>query len=245
MLHGVGDIWVSPTTAPAGIGERVIQPLELFSFSFAQDVTKLEAKAQKKGVLKTIASAQGEVTSTLTLSTQFGDWSHLEFFTNQFATPVTNVAIPVLKTGRVPATSPYEITDAAITSGNAAGVYAYMSDGADPGYLTVGTSTPSAGEFIASNGKITLHSSAAGRLITYMVPTTVSSTERLGGAIVDSYGTIELWGTVYGTNWRIHFPSLTFSTAPSLEFTGDVGTLQVEFSANTPVGSDQPYNIYR
>ncbi len=247
LFSGVGDCYAKTLSAPTGIGQNVIVPLELFDFSFTTDSTPLEAKAQKKGIKKTVASAIGEVTSTLTLSTQLIRWSPLGFFFNQFSVSVGSVSIPVLKGGTVPSSAPYEVSDADITTSNDEGVYVYLYDGDESTYLkTVAIAPANATEVQVdgTNGKLIFHSSAAGKKFAYTLPVTETNVKRIGGARGDQYGTIEFWGTVYGPEYRIHFPSLDFKSTPSIELTGDVATLSVEFSANVVDGDDEPFRLY-
>lgn len=253
LFHGIGDPWVKTTNLTSGtIGEEVILPLELFEFEFNSEVESLEAQSMgRNGVQKTIASAPGAETSTLVLRTQLGRWDHLGFFLNQFQQQVASINIPILKIGTVPATADYEIGDAGITAGTAAGVYVHVYDGANSGYRTKAATpaSPSAGEVgvDGTNNKLVFHSSDAGKTVAYTLPVAQTNVGYYGGtraASADSYGTIEFWGTLFGTEDRIYFPSLDFSTRPSLNFAGDVATLEVEFSANTPSGADFPYTIY-
>jgi hypothetical protein len=253
MFYGVGDTWVktknlTSNTASGAIAQEVIIPLYLFDFEYTEDSTSLEAKGQIKGVKKTLASAVGEVTSTVKLSTQFINWSQLGFFLNQFSGSQASVAIPVLKSGKVPASSPYEVVDTGIASGTASGIYVYVSDDDNSSYRTITSGTVAAGQVKVdtTGNKLVFHSSDAGKSFVYTLPTTYTNKETYGGeGGIDKYGTIEFRGTLYGTEDRIYFPSLDIKTSPSLSFTGDVATLEVEFSANTTGSNLYPYTIYR
>lgn len=250
MFYGVGDTYAKTKNNVGAIDQNIIVPLYLFDFEYTEDATALEAKGQVKGVKKTLASATGEITSTLRLSTQFVNWSQLGFFLNQLPSTQASVNIPVLKTGRVPATAPYEVADAGITALTASGVYVYISDDDDPSYreiITTGTVALGEVEVDSTAGSLTFHSSDAGKPFVYTLPVAQTNKQSYGGAGGDKYGTLEFWGTMYGTEDTIYFPSLDYKTTPSLAFTGDVATLEVEFSANVSVsdGDLYPYRIYR
>jgi hypothetical protein len=247
LFHGIGDPFIKTKSAPAGPGQNIILPLEIFSFDFSTDSNSLEAKSQKKGIIRTIASAVGESTGTLKLSSQYGNWGHLGFFLNQLPTVVAEVSIPVLKTGTVPSESPYEITDAGITTATVDGIFVYLFDGQDSQYLKKVGTTPTGYEVEVDTTahKLIFPAALDGKLFTYTIPVTETNVQRYGGATGDKYGTIEFWGTIYGTEDRIHFPSLDFKTTPSISLTGDVATLEVDFSANVSSGDDEPYVIYK
>jgi hypothetical protein len=248
MFYGIGDMWAETNAAPSDIAENVMLPLQLFDFEFTQDATSIEAKAQKNGIKKVIASAIGEITGTVKLSTQFGNWSHLEFFLDQFSNTESSVAIPVLKSGTVPSSSAYEVSDAGITTGTASGIYVYVYDDQDSGYRTkAGTSSPDPGEVYVdtTNNKLVFNAADAGKTISYTLPVTHTSGKSLGGAINDQYGALSFYGTIYGPEWTIYFPNLTRKTMPSITLNGDVASLEVEFTANLVPGYDAPYKIYK
>jgi len=248
LFHGIGDPFIITKTAPAGVDQNIILPLELFSFDYTTDSSALEAKSQKKGIRRTIASAVGESIGTLKLSSQYGNWGHLGFFFNQLPSVVSSVKIPILKTGTVPATGPYEVTDVGITAGNASGIYVYLFDDQDSTYLKKVAIAPADGTEVqvdTTANKFVFHSSLAGKSFTYTMPTTETNVERYGGATGDKYGTIEFWGVIYGTEDRIHFTSLDFKTTPPISLAGYVATLEVDFSANVTAGDDEPFRIYK
>lgn len=245
LFYGVGDIYALTTEAPDDIGEQVILPLELFEFELSTDSTELEAKSMRGGVLTTIASAVGETTYTLTLSTQYGNWSHLEFFLNQFASTDATATVPVLTSGTVPTGSPYEVVDADLTT--ATGVYVYVYDGQESGYRTIATAAPTAGEVQVDTAatKLVFHSSDAGKAFAYTKNITETNIKRLGGAKGDTYGTFSVIGKIYGPEWTIYLPSCNFKSTPTISLSGDVSTLTVECSANVPAGADLPYYLYK
>ena len=249
MFYGVGDTYAKTKTAPVD-GQNVIIPLYLFDFEYVEDTSPLEAKGMIKGVKRTLASAPGSVTTTVKLSTQLINWSQLGFFTNQFAS-VQSVVIPVLKTGHVPIAAPYEVQDDGIVAGNASGIYVYVSDENDPSYRKIVTAAPppAVGEVKIDSAahKLVFHSSDAGKPFSYTFPANNANKQSYGGAGGGKWGAIEFWGTVYGTEDIIHFPHLDFKTSPSFNFTGDVATLSVDFSANLSIGDGDiyPYRLYK
>lgn len=247
IFYGVGDLWVKTLVAPSLPAQNVIIPLELFEFELTADSTSIEGKAQKKGVKKIIGSAIGEVNYTIRLSGQLARWDQIGFFLGQLNGSKASVSIPVLKSAVVPATSPYEITDAAITTGTAAGVYVYLIDGDNSTYIKTGGSAASGVVQVdGSGGKLVFHSSAAGKSVQYTVPVAETNQAYYGGDNTNTLGNFELWGTVYGPEFRIYVPSITLKTKPSLSFTGsDVATLEVEGTANV-IGTDiDPFYLYR
>jgi hypothetical protein len=248
LFYGIGDAYAK-TTELAGttLAQEVITPLFLFEFEYSEDSEALEAKGQIKGVRRTLASAMGEVTSTLRLSTQLVNWSQLGFYLNQMPGQAASTSIPVLKSAIVPASGAAEISDAAIVSGTVDGVYVYISDGANPGYRKKVSEAPAAGEVQVDGtaNKLIFHSSDAGQAAYYTIPVTETNVDYYGGANTGKFGTIEFRGVMYGTEDRIWFPSLDFKTTPSFSLSGDVATLEVEFTPNVVGVNNYPYIIYK
>lgn len=246
-FFGWGDAYIKTKNVITGMGgETVILVFEGSSLSLEQSSTDIEAKSWQKGQLKTKRSAVGEVTYTLAMATQFANWQHLGFALDEFASTSSNVVIPILKSGIVPLTSPYEISDAAITVDNAALVQAQVTERGTWGeaqYLPT--------QATATAGKLTLTSAFAGAPISYTVPVSYAGTvETLGvNPNAERYGALELWFKVYGDAdypkglW-FNFPLITRKGLPNLNFSDSPVTLEMSFGAGVPSGSDTPYRIY-
>lgn len=247
IFYGVGDLWVKTLVAPSLPAQNIIIPLDLFEFELTADSSSIEGKAQKKGVKKIIGSAIGEVDYNLKLSGQLARWDQIGFFLGQLSKTASSISLPVLKSATVPSSSPYEITDAAITTGTAAGVYVYLLDGEASTYIKTGGSAASGvAQVDGSGGKLVFHSSAAGKSVVYTVPVAETNQAYYGGDNDNTLGNFELWGTVYGPEHKIWVKNLTIKTKPSLSFTGsDVATLEIEATANVTGSDIEPYVLFK
>lgn len=257
MLSGLGDTYAQTLNLSGGATAQRLIELFLFDFNFVSESEQLEAQAYVGGVRRTKSSAEASVTDTLTLSTQYVDWSQMGFALDEFPTTESNLIWPGLKPETVPTSGAFEIADAAITVANDAYIKVYVNAfGAwgQPGFLTrtadASTAPANASEVQVdtTNNKLIFESSLAGAPISYTVPTTYTTIESYGGAnSPTSYGKISFRGKLFSPestdNWGIYFPSLSRQSRPNFELTGDVPTLSIDFAAETPSGWPKPYQI--
>lgn len=247
-FFGWGDAYLKTKNVITKMGgETVILAFEGSALSLEQGSNEIEAKSWQKGQLKTKRSAIGEVTYTLTMATQFANWQHLGFVLDEFASKTSGVVIPALKTANVPTATPFNVTDAAITAGNASLVKVQVSERGSWGearYLA-------ADEAAVAAGGITLDDIFAGAPISYTVPVPYSGTvETLGvNPAAERYGALELWFKVYGDAdypkglW-FNFPLITRKGLPNLNFSDSPVTFEMKFGAGVPSGANTPYRIY-
>lgn len=245
MLTGIGDLVVKTT----GLTNNLLVPVYPFNWSYSAESTRLDAKGQVAGRLRTLQGTAGEETNTLTMSTQYTDWITLGLFLDQQSQVETAPVIPTTKTGVVPSVSPFTIADASIVSGNLSTITAYVTSvsGGIETRTVITTGTVAAGQVLVAAGTLTFHSSDAGKSVGYQISLTYANTKSYGGQNTNKYGNLEMWGKLYPTNNPIWFPSVDIVTKPSIELTGDVATLEIELTPNIPVGLagwTEPYKIF-
>ena len=257
MLQGLGDTYAQTLNLSGGTTAQRIIELFLFNFNFTSESETQEALGQVGGQLRTKSSAEGTVTDTLTLSTQFVDWAQLGFTVDEFPKTETNLIWPGLKPVTVPTTTPFEISDATITPANDNFFFAFVNAfGAwgQPGSLVrtadATTAPANAGEvqIDTANNKLVFHSSLAGAPVSYTAPTTYTTIQAYGGpGTATKYGKISFRGKLFTPesteNWGIYFPSLSRNGRPNFEITGEVPELSIPFAAETPSGWEKPYQI--
>ena len=255
MLSGIGDLFAKTTGLSGGATAQRMVPLFLSQFEFTQEAESKEAKGFVAGKLVTKSTAEATVTSTLKISSEYTDWMQLGLSLDQFSRVLTSEKILVLKTATVPSSSPYEIADAAVTSGNTNDIFAAISEAGtwgQPKPLPRATTaaTPSAGQVgvDTTNNKLIFNSAQAGASITYTVPETLATVEGYGGSgTLSRIGNLEFWGKIYtptaSEGFTIYFPQLQRKSRPTITIANDVPTLEVEFGAVAPAGWEEPYKI--
>ncbi len=247
-LTGAGQLFVRTTNMTNSLrGENLIFPLCVASFEMSFDTQLAEAKCLIDGTRQITSAAITEQTATVNLNFEFADFNVLGFAYDELPQLGTAVPIPVLKTATVPATTPFEINDTDITAGNAASVLAYNAT--TKTFLKRATAAPTAGEFQAAAGKITLAAAAAGQVIQYSTLKTFASVQTLGvGQQADSFGVLEFWGMLYqgdGERYLINIPRLSRVGTPNISISGDIAEIAVEFRASVPAGARKPYALYK
>lgn len=242
FIKGVGAIAAQTIT----LTDNLLFPFFPFNFEYARETAKVEAKGQVFGTLQTLASAPGEVTDTLTLSTQYLDWATLGFFLNEREVAETAPVIPVLKSAQIPATGALEINDSAI---DATTTYVAVADATDGIQVrTMVSGSPTEGTVKRASGKLTFHASDTGKLAYYQVNQSHQDTKSYGGTNVNKLGTFQLIGKTYPDENIIIFPSVDFTGTPTITASGtDASTLELSLTPNTPtsLGYTVPYKIYK
>lgn len=255
MLSGIGDMYVRTTALSGGTLAQKMIPLFLFQFEFAQEAEQKEAQGFVSGKLVTKSTAEGSVTSTVRISTQYVDWMQLGLALNQFPRVLTSETVTTLKTATVPTSSPYEIADTAITTGNTNFIFVTIAEpdtNNQPRTLTRAATpaSPATGEVgvDTTNNKLVFNAAQAGAAIAYTVPSTLATVQGYGGSgNLSTIGNIEFWGKIYSPTasqgMLIYFPNLQRSTRPTLTLSNDVPTLECEYGAIAPSGWTEPYKI--
>lgn len=249
MITGIGDIYAKTKNLSAN---NFIFPFYPFNFELSADSSPIEAQGQAQGTLKTLASAKGPVSYTLTLSTQYIDFETLAFMLNERPDTDTTVDLYNTKTtATIPANSPYEIADAAITTSTDQSIFAYVSDSADgfQARTMILTGSVAAGQVLVNgtDGKLVFHSSDAGKTVTYYKPVTATNRRFVGGENTNTVGQFELWGTMEPLGVPVYFPSIDLSGEPTITMNGtDATELSISGTANVPVtlGYSKPYKIF-
>ena len=251
-LFGFGDAYLKTKNAPNANIPQNILVFEGSGLEFASDVSEIEAKSYSKGVLKTKRTAIGEETNTLTLTTQFLDWSHLQFVHDEYASTSNDIRVPVLKTATVPESAPYAIDDPALTSAD--DVYVYIGERGDwgeAGYIETNTTAATADTVYVdtTNSQLVFNASYAGAPVGYTTPNTYTTVETIGlETEVGRFGALELYFKSFNSQdypdglW-FHFPTLTRKGKPSINFADSPIQVSLEFGVATPTGRSLPYEI--
>ncbi len=255
MLSGVGQLAVITKNLNAtAFGQNIFFPGLFVDFQYNLETTSKEAKAWIEGRKKTVASAIGEETYTLTLSYEYLDWSHLGFAYDEIPQSSSNVPLPIIKTGTVPSSAPYEVADAEISVTNGSSIKIHISERGgwgEAGYRKkAATLTPASGEFAVDTTakKLIFHSSDAGAPFQYVIEKTYTSLPSIGyEATANSYGALSFIGKGYGPQFAngvyIYLPTITRQKAPSLQ-TNDVPVFEMEFGCAVPAGKRVPHQFF-
>lgn len=254
MLAGVGELGIftlDQTTKT--LGQEIFFPGQFFNFSYEGEAESKEAKAWVAGRRKTVSSAVGDETYTLTLSFQYLDWLHLGFAYDEIPKTSSNVTIPIIKSATIPTSTPYEIVDADITVENSTSIKAYIpqrGSWGEAGYRKRVGAAPAAKEFQVdtANDKLVFHSSDAGAVVQYSILKTYSTIDSIGyESEADSFGKLSFLGKGYGPEFPngiiIYLPSITRSSIVSMT-TDDVPEFEIQFSVNVPPGKRTPHQFF-
>lgn len=255
MFKGIGDPWIRTTNfdGESAAAEQRMLPLGLLSFELTSDSESKESQRfNSNGELVTATQIKGATSYSFTLSFNEIDWGHLGFALNQFPRSAENVRIPQLRFGEVPATAPYEITDATLIAGNIADVTVTITEGGDWGeagqWLDPVGATPDPGEVQVAAGTLTFNADQAGAPVAYPVYASWDNAQDLGGPSGgDAWGEFEFWGNIVipsidqGT--LIYIPQATIAEDPSFTVDDSVPTVSVVCGMGTPSGWDKPFRI--
>lgn len=248
MLIGAGNLFVASESSIASLGGRAILPLCVASFEFTTQDQLAEAKCMVDGKIQVVGAGITESTATVKLGFQYGDFNTLGFAFDELPQVTASTSIPLLKTGVVPTSTPFEIADAAIVTGNLSGVLAYNST---TGALMkkVGAAPAAVNEYQVVAGKVVLHSSAAGNTISYSVDTPYTNVPTIGvGNSAENFGNLSFQGIAYTIDQKkvgIVFPRLSRVSTPQLAVNGQLATLEIEFRASAIPGvSRRPFRLF-
>ncbi|MBD2628488.1 hypothetical protein [Trichormus variabilis] len=255
MLSGVGELGIfTLDQATKALGQDIFFPGLFYNFVYAGEAQSKKAKAWISGKRKNVSSAVGEETQTLKLSFQYLDWFHLGFAYDELPQTSNDVQLPIIKTVTVPSTTPYEVADNDITTGNAANLKAYLpARGAwgEAGYRKRVTAAPAAKQFQVdtTNKKLIFHNSDAGATVQYAIMKTYASIDSIGYEnSADSFGKLSFLGKGYGPEFpngiMIYLPNITRSSIVSMDTSSDVPEFSIDFDANVPPGKRTPHQYF-
>jgi hypothetical protein len=255
MLSGVGELGIfTLDQATKTLGQDIFFPGLFYNFVYAGEAQNAKAKAWISGKRKNVASAVTEEAYALTLSFQYLDWFHLGFAYDELPQTSSNVQMPIVKTATVPISSPYEISDADISAGNASNIKVYVPQRGTWGeanYRKRVTAAPAAKQFQVddTNDKLIFHSSDAGATIQYAILKTYTSVESIGYEnTADSFGKLSFVGKGYGPEFpngiMIYLPNITRSSIVNMDTSSDVPEFSIDFDANVPPGKRTPHQYF-
>lgn len=256
MLAGAGQLRFETLDLDTGTyAQNLVYDGPILSFSMTTESDEKVARALREGKLEVVESAIGAVTRTVTITQESVDWWGLGFALDEIPAASTAVPWDIWKDNiKVPATAPYEITDAAITAGNAAAIKIVQSAdalGRNRRPLKQSTSPPPAGSVHVdgATGKITFNAAQAGATIAYAIPKTWASGETIGlNNTYDLWGAIKFVGKLYIPNMPVGvgfvFWRLTRSSIGDIEISDGVPTLQSTFKAVPAPGRRSPVSLF-
>ena len=220
------------------IAQELMFAPELINFTLAENLgTPRKARKMTCDGPAIVAVKHGLREAVLTVSTEIPNWSFLQLAAGEISQNV-NVTLPLYKQATVPLTTPFTISDAAITTGNMAQVRAYNSSfvGANqPGTLmSVNTAPASAKEFQPAAGTLTFSSTAAGETITYLVPTAYTSMPSINKAPGPiKLGELQFIGHACGDSFDngvlIYIKRLSQTTKPTWNPNQDVPAFEIQY----------------
>ena len=239
ILSGAGQfMFLTQSLSSTIIAQELMFAPDLINFTLAENLgTPRKAKKLTCDGPVIIGVAHGLREATLTVSSEVPNWSFLQLAAGELAENV-NVTLPLYKQATVPLTTPFTITDPAITAANLAQIRSYNSSfvgTTQPGTLMRVTVAPaSAKEFQAAAGTLTFSSGAAGQTITYSVPTPYTSMPSLNkSATPIKLGELQFIGHACGDSFDngvlIHIKRLSQTTKPTWNPNQDVPAFEIQY----------------
>lgn len=255
---GFGKVWLLPKTAPVGIAEKTLFYFEGTTVNVDSSPSEIVARARNAaGTLVTKRTGLSEETYTVTFETEFMNWYHMQLLHDQYAKTASSLSIPLWTAATVPSSSPYEVNDVAVTSGNAANIFVQVTERGTWGeanYRDKVATTPAAGQVFVdgATNKLKFHSSDAGAPFVWTKPTSYSSVQAIGydTASYDHVGSCEAYFMAfnsedYPSGLLYHFPTLTRKRiVPSTNFGDTPVTMSLEFGATPKTGQTMPYEMF-
>lgn len=257
MLYGVGTplILTNELSQTGTIRtEELLFPPCIASFSLDADVTEIQAKCLKGGIRQTVASAISEKEYTMTVTTEFVDWTGMQYAYDEIAQVSSAVTLPRGKATTIPAGGTF--TDADLI-GVASSVRAYIDSRGTWGNRIFLEPAASAGAVTANNlfhvddvtGLVTLNSGVVGAVIQYSFNTTYTTIESIGHEQnFDAFGKIAFSGELVSTEapsgWQLYVPEMSPITVPSLSVDGDVTSIETQYRVNIAAGQRAPFIFY-
>lgn len=256
MLYGAGNLCLlSRDLTATTLGQELLFPGNIASFTLTPNVTQQKAKALIGGKRQTVASQITEEEWVLRLTFEYLDWSTLQFVFDERASKATAITWGEVRVAKVPSAAPYEVTDADITAANAAKVTAYLSSKGSygkPKFLknTLAVAPADATEVgvVGASGKLVFNAALAGAYVTYNVPV-AKTVDSIGEtATAAGFGALQFSGVGYTTETAkpvgILVPNITRNSAPTLTVTGEKATFEVSFDATVLQGTRSPWRFY-
>lgn len=222
--------------------ENLLHPGCISAFTLTPDNQVAEAKCWQNGRIVNAASQITEETWSLSVTTEFLDWTNLQWSLDEIAQQSASIPLPLVKAARVPVGG--VITDPDITALNVDTVRVYFDSRttANPQrfYFNAVTGAPAAATEVGVDGAagtLTFDASLEGSTIQYVVEKLYASIETIGvEAQFDRFGTMSWTGVISGTeNPRgigVYLPNITRTSTPTFALEGDKITLVNEFRVN-------------
>lgn len=237
MLSGVGSLCLKTLDYD---DSNFIFPGKFVEFNISADIASKEAQAWVNGTKQTVASAIDTESYTLSISSDYVDWSTLGWAFDELPSTSTNKLVPITRAAVTNGSG--AISDADVVSGS--DVFCYVSTRGTWGEAGI---VPSNSVTVGA-GTITLGSTYANAPITYHFEKSYASISTIGvESTFTKYGKLAFSGVGFGPEFPqgiiIVVPEITRKTTPSLA-TDDVPRLTVEYSANTPSGFNKPFQFY-
>lgn len=245
ILYGVGR----PQLTTELSGQERLLTFEPMSFQLNTDTNVVKStKFNTEGQIVDAGSARQAIRSTLTMTVEAITWFSMQLAFGELAATGTDLVIPDLRFGKLPATGAQEISDADIPA-TANLVSAAVYDDEEAKSLVRVSGVPAAGQFAVAAGKITVGPGLAGKTIGYRILETIPTCESIG---VDPNATLftklSFAGVLSmdGVNYthKIVVPQLSQDKDPSIAIEAPT-KFNLEYTLITEPGKRRPFFLYR
>jgi hypothetical protein len=228
---------------------ELLLPLEPMGFDIDIQTDEKESLKWKDGLLVTAGSATSKTTFQLNLKVQALTWFVMQVALGELAGTTASVNFRDIIYTTVPASSPFEISDAAISTTNILASVASTGSWGKARPLSRVTTTPaSANEFQVNttDKKLIFHSGAANSPIAYRRLTAATNVPSVGAEVI--YTTLNSFGfggVIYGDDfkWRVDITKMNSIGRPKISIT-DVTEFDLAYKLIVG-GSDRlPFKVY-
>lgn len=246
ILYGAGRFsFLSENASP---NLRQLISASLLDFSIESSSNKVESKKYVDGNVVKAGSALKESSYTMRVGIEAIDWLNLQLAFGEVSGLTASAALPELRYGVVPATAPYEVVDADITTGTEVYVCFTDEDKGSPG-KRVTTAPAATGEYqvTVAGTKISFNASDAGRPFARRVFRTYTNLRTIG--VEQVYTTLSNFSfegvlATDGPLIKVVVPKTSRSSTPSLNLT-DVTKLEIEYDLISVNNARYPFQLYQ
>lgn len=234
--------------------DGLLYPLFASTFSWNEELETQESEGypvNDVGLLQKTDLVAIRSTITVTVGTQsLDEMDFSRMIIDQDWGTIASLVVPVLKSGTIPSSPPYTITETGLTEDQDVEITT-LSDTA-PGKVSLtqiaAAGTPAAGQFEVTANTMTFHNGLAGKQIVYFYKKTQTNIQSLGGTLSSSYlGEVEILGKVRTTRssiMNVWFPRCQSLTGTSLDITADAAQREYRATIPTSLGFNRPYLIW-
>ena len=236
---------------PGALGLGVLDVVRISEVNIAQEETTETTQAYPEsdvGILQDSDTISSTSTWTITLNSQSLDYGDLDLVFNQTKGTAASVSYPVYKTGTIPSTSTYTITEAGLTADQVMEATILDSTNGNSRLTQIanaGVGSIATGQHAVGSAVITFHSGQAGQTVAYFYKKSASLAYRGGTNAIATLGEVELFFRMKST--RQATAKRTYLWFPRIKKDGGVelgsatDTITLTYRALLPSGWNLPY----